>query len=158
MKRAYLLVFLAGLAACARPSPVADNATGAALPARNVQPVNATGAPPANAVAAPGAVPAPATAVPAKLRGRWGLTPLDCTSTRGDAKGLLVVSAGGLQFYESRAVPASNLATTAASINGDFRFSGEGETWTKFESLQLQENKLIRTENDPVTTFTYARC
>jgi hypothetical protein len=158
MKRALLLVCLAPLAACARPSPVADNASGAALPARNVQPANATGAPPANAVAAASSMPAPAAVIPARLRGRWGLTPMDCSSTRGDAKGLLVVSDGALKFYESRAVPASDLDTTAVSARGDFRFNGEGETWTKFESLQLQENKLIRTENNPVTTFTYARC
>ena len=42
-----------------------------------------------------------ATAIPASLHGRWGLTPADCTSTRGDAKGLLIVSADGLKFYES---------------------------------------------------------
>ena len=41
-----------------------------------------------------------ATAIPASLHGRWGLTPADCTSTRGDAKGLLIVSADGLKFYE----------------------------------------------------------
>src|SRR5215218_6684586 len=46
-----------------------------------------------------------ASTIPASLHGRWGLTPADCTSTRGDAKGLLVISADGLKFYESRAVP-----------------------------------------------------
>ena len=36
--------------------------------------------------------------IPASLHGRWGMTPADCSSTRGDAKGLLIVSADGLKF------------------------------------------------------------
>src|SRR4051812_2684079 len=28
------------------------------------------------------------TEIPTAIRGRWGLVPADCTSTRGDAKGL----------------------------------------------------------------------
>jgi hypothetical protein len=158
MKRAYLLVLIFALAACSHRDPVANDEAGAGLPTRTVQPPDMTGAPPANAVAATTAAPAPQEIIPAALRGRWGLTPMDCTSTRGDAKGLLVVSAGGLKFYESRAVPVSNLDATPVSVRGNFRFNGEGESWTKFESLQLQDSKLVRTEDKPVTTFTYARC
>src|SRR3546814_15417418 len=39
--------------------------------------------------------------IPESLRGRWGLVPTDCTSTQGDAKGLLTVSGDTLTFYES---------------------------------------------------------
>jgi hypothetical protein len=160
MKRAYLLVFITALAACGRPNPIAHNEQDAALlPApKNDDSPDPDGAPPANAVAAAIAEPAPAATVPVALRGRWGLTPVDCTTTRGDAKGLLVVSAGKLQFYESRAVPVSEIETTQSSIAGNFRFEGEGETWMKFESLQLQERKLVRIESKPAATFTYARC
>ena len=35
------------------------------------------------------------------LQGNWGMVPADCTSTRGDNKGLLRITATTLQFYES---------------------------------------------------------
>ena len=98
------------------------------------------------------------TTIPASLHGRWGLTPGDCTSTRGDAKGLLIVSAQSLKFYESSARPAGPLKASPNSASGDFAFTGEGMTWKKFEALELQDNKLVRTESDPMASFTYARC
>jgi hypothetical protein len=96
--------------------------------------------------------------IPASLHGRWGMTPGDCTSTRGDAKGLLIVSADALKFYESVAKPAGELDTSSNSASGDFAFTGEGMTWKKYEALELQSGKLVRTESDPMTSFTYARC
>jgi hypothetical protein len=118
---------------------------------------DATGSPPEKAAPAI-EPPQPAAAIPGALHGRWGLTPLDCTSTRGDAKGLLVVGSDNLQFYESRAVPGPNAQTGKDSISGDFHFTGEGQTWTRFESLALQGDKLVRTESNPMASFTYARC
>ena len=102
--------------------------------------------------------PSTSAIIPASLHGRWGMTPGDCTSTRGDAKGLLVVSADGLKFYESVAKPAGELKISGDSASGDFAFTGEGMTWKKFEALELQDNKLVRTESDPMASFTYARC
>ena len=99
-----------------------------------------------------------ASKIPASLHGRWGLTPEDCTSTRGDAKGLLIVSGDGLKFYESLGKPAGTLKTSADSASGDFAFTGEGMSWKKYEAQQLQENKLVRTESSPMASFTYARC
>ena len=96
--------------------------------------------------------------IPASLHGRWGMTPADCTSTRGDAKGLLIVSADGLKFYESVAKPAGELKTSGTSASGDFAFTGEGMTWKKYEALEIQSNKLVRTESSPMKSFTYARC
>ena len=96
--------------------------------------------------------------IPASLRGRWGMTPGDCTSTRGDNKGLLVVTAEGMKFYESRATPAGELKTTGTSASGDFNFTGEGMTWKKYEALEIQNNKLVRTESGPMKSFAYARC
>ena len=92
------------------------------------------------------------------MQGRWGLTPADCTSTRGDAKGLLVIDSGKLQFYESRAVPSPGIEMLTTSVSGDFLFTGEGQEWTKYEALDLQGDKLIRTERNPGATFTYVRC
>ena len=146
------------LAACGKPDAVADDAKNVdSLPTLNTAAPSPTGAPPANAVAAD-TTPAPAGSIPAALQGRWGLTPADCTSSLGDAKGLLVVNSSELRFYESRAVPTASAATTADSISGDFDFAGEGQTWTRHESLELRKGKLIRTERNPVASFSYARC
>ena len=86
------------------------------------------------------------------------MTPADCTSTKGDAKGLLLVKADGLTFYESRAAPAGNVSVSNDSIGADFAFTGEGQSWTKFQTLQITKDKLIRTESSPMASFTYARC
>ena len=159
MKTVPLVLALAALAACNRPDPVADDAQNVeALPTLNREHPNATGAPPP--AAEPASTPSrpQAVSIPAALQGRWGLTPADCTSTRGDAKGLLVVSSDHLQFYESRAVPAQDVQIAADSISGNFAFTGEGQEWTKDQSLERQGDKLVRTERDPVATFTYVRC
>jgi hypothetical protein len=149
---------IASLAACGKPNAVADDAKNVdALPTFNTPAPSPTGAPPANAVAANSA-PAPKGSIPELLQGRWGLTPADCTSSLGDAKGLLVVNSSELRFYESRAVPTANADTTTDSIGGDFNFAGEGQTWTRYESLELRQDKLIRTERNPVASFSYARC
>jgi hypothetical protein len=148
------------VAACSKRDPVDDKAKNTAgLPAINEAAPDATGAPPAKAEAAAAPAPEqPATLIPAALQGRWGLSPNDCTSTKGDAKGLLVVGPDTLTFYESRAVPGSNAQTAPDSISGDFHFTGEGQTWTKFEALALQKQELVRTESNPMASFTYARC
>ena len=153
---------LVALSGCGGNDPVADEAESAsALPSINKPAPSADGAPPANSsAAAPGAgsMASPAAAIPPALHGRWGLTPADCTTQRGDAKGLLVVSADRLQFYESRAVPAGNVQLSSDSIGADFAFTGEGQTWTKFQTLTIEDDKLVRTESSPMASFTYARC
>jgi hypothetical protein len=144
--------------ACSKRDPVDDQARNTAgLPAINEPAPDATGAPPANAVATK-PLPAVASKIPAPLQGRWGLTPGDCTSTRGDAKGLLIIGPDDLKFYESRAVPGPDTQTSPDSISGKFAFTGEGQTWTKFQALELQKDQLVRTESNPMASFTYARC
>lgn len=59
---------------------------------------------------------------------------------------------------KSRAVPARNVRVSSDSIGADFDFTGEGQSWTKFETLQIKKGKLIRTESNPMTSFTYAHC
>lgn len=154
----------AALAACSSPGPVAKDAKNTVSVATTNKPApsaNASGGPPANQAEpdpAPTDASASASALPVALRGRWGLTPGDCTSTRGDAKGLLTIAADGLRFYESRAVPTGDVQTDANSASGTFSFTGEGQTWTKYQSLQLQKTMLIRTESNPTASFTYAKC
>ena len=96
--------------------------------------------------------------IPAAFQGRWGLTPGDCTSNRGDAKGLLVVSGDTLRFYEARAEPLGELKRTPNSVSGSFASTGEGTTWKKYEVLELRNNRLVRTQSDPMASYTYARC
>ena len=151
------LFLMLTIVACGKRDPVDSQANGAELPAIDDKVPNATGAPPEKA--APATEPdAPAHAIPAALHGRWGLTPVDCTSTKGDAKGLLLVGPSEIRFYESRAVPAQDAQSGTDSISGDFSFTGEGQTWTKFEALELKGHELVRTESNPMASFTYARC
>jgi hypothetical protein len=147
-------------AACDGNDPVdkkAENTAG--LPDVNVAAPSATGEPhvqtaPAEAARAPTA----SVTIPVAFRGRWGLTPADCTSALGNAKGLLIINAGELRFYESRAVPAADVNTDANSITGTFAFTGEGQSWTQFEALKVDKGVLTRTETKPTASFSYAKC
>jgi len=138
------------------PEPVASTQS-----ARPIKPVpTPAGGPPANSAvpAAPAAAGQSPTGIPANLQGRWGLTPADCTAPLARAKGLLVINSGELRFYESRAVPGADLHTGAVATSGTFHFSGEGQNWDKFESLQRKGDKLTRTEGNPTASYTYAKC
>jgi hypothetical protein len=160
-----MLAACAALSACGEAGPVAKGAKKTvALPASShpTPRANASGAPPTNRVAIeappPDASSADVSELPAAMRGRWGLTPGDCTSTRGDAKGLLTITATDLRFYESRAVPTGDVQTEAKTASGTFHFTGEGQSWAKYEALQLQKDLLVRTESNPSASFTYAKC
>ena len=160
MKSALLLVTALALAGCGRPDPVAQNQdASSALP----DPVSGataspTGGPPSNSLSAAPVSSTPASLIPVALHGRWGLTPADCTSTKGDAKGLLAIGPDELRFYESRAGPSPGIQTSPNSVSGNFAFTGEGQEWTKYQTLQVEGSKLVRTERDPLASFTYARC
>lgn len=156
------LALIAAIAACSKPGPVANGANKiTSVPAQSNEPEpTPAGGPPAHdanaeAAAAPAA---PSIAIPAALQGRWGLTPGDCTSALANARGLLVVNASELRFYESRAVPSADVQTKESSISGIFDFIGEGQSWSRFETLKRSADKLIRTESNPAASYTYARC
>jgi hypothetical protein len=157
MAALFVIVTMSWLVACSGRDPVADNAVAVNLPATVTAPTP-QGGPPANATEALTRPAGPAVAIPAALRGRWGLTPGDCTSTRGDAKGLIVVTAGDIKFYESRAVPSPGVTADNDSIVGNFAFTGEGQSWTKFETFELRNNSLVRTESNPAASYNYAKC
>lgn len=146
------------IAACSARGPVDDRAANAAGPPDiDVPAPSATGEPHGPTTPA-AADPAPATKIPAALQGRWALAPRDCTSTKGDAKGLLVITQDDLRFYESRAVPAADVEADEDSIGGNFAFTGEGQSWTKYEALKVDRQKLTRTETHPMASFSYAKC
>jgi hypothetical protein len=153
------LAIVLTLAGCAKPDPVDGKAARAAAKLPDVNaPAPTTIGEPHVATSPAHPLPAPAATIPAALQGRWGLSPADCTSTRGDAKGLLVVSPGELRFYESAAVPDRGVETDLNSISGRFAFTGEGQSWTKYEALKLDKQVLVRTEANPTASFSYAKC
>ena len=151
---------VATLVACSGRDVVAPEANNISSSEVDVLPPDESATTPSNDLANSVDEPVAETTntIPAAFVGRWGLTPMDCTSTNGDAKGLLIVSASDLKFYESRAVPTQTAQSGTDSISGDFNYTGEGQTWTKFESLKAKGDQLVRTESNPTASFTYARC
>lgn len=106
--------------------------------------------------------PAP-TAIPDVLRGRWGLVPADCTSTRGDAKGLLTITADKLQFYESVGTLDTIMEAEPNRIRASFGFEGEGMTWQREVVLDAQDDgaTLVRREYGEDAApgpFRYTKC
>jgi hypothetical protein len=146
------------IAACSARHPVDDHASSAAvLPDVNVPAPSATGEPHGPTMPAT-REPAPATRIPAAFQGRWGLAPRDCTSPRAAARGLLVITSDDLAFHESHAVPGADVQADRDSIGGNFAFTGEGQSWTKYEALKVDRYKLTRTETHPMASFSYAKC
>lgn len=101
--------------------------------------------------------------IPAALRGRWGLVPADCTTTNGDDKGLITVDAESIKFYESRAVLNTVKEVRESRLVASFDFSGEGQTWSMEETLDLQGDgkQLVRTEkgeNATTEPLRYTKC
>jgi hypothetical protein len=157
----FTCVLIVAIAACGKHGLVAKGANqvtavpGAAI---NSAPTP-EGAPPENETTLEDMAPGTgAAAIPAALQGRWGLTPADCTSALAKAKGLLVINPGELRFYESRALALPDIQSDNQTISGNFRFSGEGKSWTRFESLKRSGDKLTRIEANPAASYTYAKC
>ena len=101
--------------------------------------------------------------IPAALRGRWGLVPADCTTTNGDDKGLIAIDAESIKFYESRAVLNTVKEVRESRLVAIFDFSGEGQTWSMEETLDLQNDgkELVRIEkgeNAMTEPLRYAKC
>jgi hypothetical protein len=78
--------------------------------------------------------------IPEVIRGRWGLVPADCTSSRGDAKGLLEVSAKRLKFYESVAELGEIREAGESRIRATFAYTGEGQSWSQDVVLDVQDD------------------
>lgn len=146
------------VAACGRSDPIDKHANPrAVLPDVDPPAPTAIGEPhKETAPARP--LPAPAAKIPAALQGRWGLSPADCTAKDGSGKGLLVVSADDIRFYESTAVPTGDVEADPVSISGNFAFRGEGQSWARYEALKLDKTVLTRTEIKPAASFSYAKC
>jgi len=103
-----------------------------------------------------------ATIIPAQYRGRWGLVAADCTSTRGDNKGLITIADTTIKFYESIANLKERRPAIATSFSGLYGFAGEGQTWEGVETLTRTGDRLERRSTAPQgeagDALTYTRC
>jgi hypothetical protein len=166
MRLCLVLGFPLALAAC-QPTPDDGGVEPNASETLSAEPGGWTGGTPAPAAAAPDTASTPAPpaidGIPVALHGRWGMAAADCTSTRGDAKGLLTIAPTSLKFYESVGELVTIKDRTANSIHGDFAFTGEGMNWMRDETLSASGNTLTRAErggDEPGSEepFTYTRC
>lgn len=114
-----------------------------------------------------GAEPLPTAilAIPEEMQGRWALVPADCTSTRGDAKGLIEVGEDSVQFYESK----GTLDTIAegerepGTFRATYAFTGEGQEWSRDMQLAISDDgtEMVRSEfgEDALAEpLTYTKC
>ncbi len=162
------LALLLGAVACGKADPVDDAAANTAGLEQVVRQANAV----AEAVQdgadetppAPGSKgadpsppqPVPGGVIPARYQGRWGMVRGDCTSTRGDAKGLITIGDTSIKFYESTATLTEQRPAIATSFSGLFGFRGEGQSWEKVMTFTRSGDRLTRAEDE--ATYTYARC
>lgn len=101
--------------------------------------------------------------IPPALRGRWGMVKLDCTSTHGDAKGLLEINANRLTFYESRGTLTKVSEIEPTRLRARYSFEGEGQSWQSDVVLEAQDEgqSLVRTDygaGSAPQTYHYSRC
>ena len=162
------IVFLLTAVACSKTEPVDDAAENAA----NLEAVVAEANAAAEAVReqadetppAPGtkqekpvlAQPVPGGVIPAHYQGRWGMAAADCTSNRGDAKGLMIIGDTSIKFHESTATLSERRPAIATSFSGLFAFRGEGEAWEKVMTFTRSGDTLKRAQDDG--SFIYRKC
>lgn len=149
------------LSACSRND---EDEQGSAT-SQSAQPPTADTPPAADVptTAAPSAAAQPGGTIPQSLRGRWGLVAADCTSTHGDAKGLMEVGATTLTFYESRATLKTVRAAEPTRLRAAYAFTGEGQEWTLDVDLRTWNDgaQLIRQDRGADALpgpLTYTRC
>ena len=168
MRRISILYVLPlALAACNQQPSAPDASTETPIPVEPDQGIG-DGATPPSAGSIPTPSPSasdgpdnPGQGIPMALQGRWGMVPADCTSTRGDAKGLLAIGPETLRFYESIGTLARETARSDTMIRGQFAFTGEGMNWTRDVTLSASGNTLTRIERggeEPGGPFTYTKC
>ncbi len=148
------------LGACSKGKEAAPIKTDPALAQASEQAANPgpTAGPSADASAA-----AAEKSIPTAMRGRWGLVAADCTSTKGDTKGLMTIDAGSIRFYESVAKLAKVDQRSETALKASYAFSGEGMEWQRDMTLALQPGGkvLIKQEfgeDAPAGPYKYARC
>ena len=160
MNRMHCHAAIAALAltGCSPDSDPAPVETGAQATAEALPQHAATPTSPVATAAAPAE-----KSIPIALRGRWGMVPADCTSTRGDAKGLIMIDASSIRFYESVAKLTKVSERSETALRASFAFSGEGMEWQRDVTLNLQDHgkALIRQEfgsDASPNSYKYTHC
>lgn len=156
-------VMLAGCGDADEPVVESEVVEERAGDAETLEPGETSLADPAHGSVTAPAAGSSATAIPAAIQGRWGLVPADCTSQRGDAKGLLTITGNELQFYESVGTLQTVQERDADRLRASFAFEGEGMTWQRDMVLDVQDGgeTLIRRElggEASPAPFRYRRC
>ena len=165
MRFALPFAALALLTACSDQSPqdapvdAADVPPAAPVTPMPVEPDGGIG----DGAGPPDTLGMPEFGIPQPVQGRWGLTANDCERGRADAKGLLVVSATTLTFYESVGQLKEIARAGPQGIRAIYAFSGEGMNWESDTELTLADSgkQLIRREfgeNAGPDSFTYGTC
>ena len=150
------------LAACQQPADDSNIAIDNGVNAMEAAEADVETLPPSETsltenTAADSAAPTPAAAtIPVQYRGRWGMVPADCTSQRGDAKGLITIADNSIRFYESTATLKEQRPAIATSFSGTYGFTGEGQTWEKVVTLTRTGDTLRRADDEG--TSSYTRC
>ena len=167
MARLLILAALLPLAACGGGEEAGNNSSDQATTTVEPVPSNATVDPQNTVVPLPPAAsptPVAASGFPAEYQGRWGMVPNDCDPARDDAKGLMVVGADRLTFYESRGTPTRIEQTTPTRLVAELGFTGEGQEWTRRTSFTLADGGrtlVTETPDDPeppMRSLRYSRC
>ncbi len=147
----FVLVAALGVSACSKlaPAPEADPA--------------ATSSPAAAPSPTETASPVADNAIPDGMHGAWGINAADCDTSRGDAKGNMIIGADQLKFYESVAKLGKIEKVAADAMQAQFAFSGEGQTWQQGMELTLSADgmSLVRRDFGPDAMpepLTYQRC
>lgn len=166
---ALVLVTSLALAACSgeapQPAP-SDAAPSPALDPALASPLPGTGEP-APSTAQPSAAPTMTSPMgatfPPAMIGRWGMVPADCTSQRGDNKGMITITPGEIRFYESVATIAAIKESGANRLRATLAFEGEGMQWTRdaqFDAKPASDQVVLQEFGDDAVPGprTYTRC
>ena len=146
------------LLACSQADPnniAIDEANNAAMEIEALPPSEQGGGPD-NGADESGDDGSQAAVIPAQYRGRWGMVAADCTSTRGDAKGLITIADKTIKFYESTATLRDQRPAIATSFAGLYDFTGEGQKWQKAVTLTRTGDMLKRADDEG--NYSYTRC
>ncbi|HXG80277.1 MAG TPA: hypothetical protein VNJ05_00585 [Sphingomicrobium sp.] len=95
--------------------------------------------------------------IPAQYHGRWGMVPADCTSSRGDAKGLITVGSTTIRFYEAVATLKERRPAIPEAFSGLFSFTGEGQNWEKVMTF-TRTGETLKRADEGGPSHSYTRC
>lgn len=153
---------LLALAACGGSRDDAEQLQPEAESSASTTAPSDTQATPDGTLAAPVETPVTVT-IPQSIQGRWGMVPADCTSTKGDTKGLLTITPTRLQFYESVGTLTSVTELAPKTLRADFDFTGEGMEWHREQQFEATDDGRTLTRRElgddaAPGPFRYTRC